>query len=87
MCLASSAFPPRTSLACSSFGKTTFIRIHVLILVSKCESLTIASISPKGGGGGGEAREQFMEGVFDQPGSTGLHITIYIRDMLGVMFS
>ena len=32
---------------CSSFGTITFIRIHRLILVSRCESVRIASILPK----------------------------------------
>ena len=38
-------FPSHTS-AYSSFDTITFIRIHILILVSRCESLRITSILP-----------------------------------------
>ena len=41
-----SAFPPHTSLAYYSFGTITLIIIHILILVSKCGSVRIASILP-----------------------------------------
>ena len=40
------AFPSHTSPAHSSFGTITFSRLHLLILVSRCESIRIASILP-----------------------------------------
>ena len=40
------AFPSHVSPAYSSFGTITLIRIHILILVSRCESGRIASILP-----------------------------------------
>ena len=44
-CFTSFAFPSYTC-AYSSFGTITFIRIRPLILVSRCESVRIASILP-----------------------------------------
>ena len=44
-CSTNFAFSSHTS-ACSSFGTITFIRIHILILVSRCESVRIGSILP-----------------------------------------
>ena len=40
------AFPSHTSPAYSSFGTITFIKIHILILLSRCESVRIASTLP-----------------------------------------
>ena len=45
-CFTNFAFPSHIPPAYSSFDTTTFIRIHVLILVSRCESDRIASILP-----------------------------------------
>ena len=44
-CFTDFVFHSHTSLAYSSLGTITFIRIHILI-VSKCESVRIASILP-----------------------------------------
>ena len=50
ICTVSSCYqiplPFHTSPAYSSFGTITFIRIHFFILVSRCESVRIASILP-----------------------------------------
>ena len=47
-CFTSFSFPSHTSPVYSSFGTIhiTFIRVHLLILVSRCEFVRIASISP-----------------------------------------
>ena len=45
-CCTNFAFPSHTPPAYSNFGTTTFIRIHLLILVSRCGSVSIASILP-----------------------------------------
>ena len=45
-CFTNFAFSSRTSPAYSCFGTITFIRKHILILVSRFESVRIASILP-----------------------------------------
>ena len=40
-CFTNCAFPSHTSPAYSSFGTITFIRIHLLVLVTRCESVKI----------------------------------------------
>ena len=45
-CFTNFAFPSHTCPAYSSFGTIAFIKIHILILVSRCESVRIASILP-----------------------------------------
>ena len=47
-CLTDFAFSSHASPAHSSFGTITFIRKYILILVPRCESVTIASILPTG---------------------------------------
>ena len=42
-CLTNFAFPSHISPAYSNFGTITLVRIHLLILVSRCESVRIAS--------------------------------------------
>ena len=47
-CFTNFAFPSLTSPAYSSFGTFTFfIRLHLLILVSRCDSVRIAPVLPK----------------------------------------
>ena len=50
------AFPSHTS-AYSNFGTITFLRIHILILVSRCGSVSIAPILPTCERGGGGAKQ------------------------------
>ena len=45
-CFTNFVLPSHTSTVCSSFCNVTFIMIHLLALVSRCESARIASILP-----------------------------------------